>query len=145
MMLYIYKFVLGGVLNFTKPYRGSSMGKFKWVDICYTATVPHIPQKNMQYAAHTKIALLFDWWIFSSNSFCGNTYIQFKYHTWIFPVELQMCRYAEILLISELKIWTCVHLTVLMILLQAQCSTYRTLRDTKDLSVYYWDFFSHVL
>lgn len=51
-------------MNFTKPYRGSSMGKFKWVDIHVIQPQCLTYQKNMQFAAHKKIALLFDWWTY---------------------------------------------------------------------------------
>lgn len=38
--------------------RGTSMGKFKWVDICYRDTVFHIPKKTLKFVVHKKIALI---------------------------------------------------------------------------------------
>lgn len=38
--------------------RGTSMGKFKRVNICYRATVFHIPKKTLKFVGHKKIVLI---------------------------------------------------------------------------------------
>lgn len=38
--------------------RGTSMGKFKRVNICYRATVFHIPKKNLEICGDKNIALI---------------------------------------------------------------------------------------